>query len=81
MPSARQLCGASNRVSPPGYTKLPACPVCSRKLTITEYTHQRSQGETLKLAVIPPHPRDEYGEIKTGVTRDKYRYPGSGSDR
>jgi hypothetical protein len=77
MPATRQLCKASNTVTPPTRGPL-ACPVCGRKVTVTQVVKQTSEGITERWPVVPSHAADPQGEVRVLTARNKTRAPGSG---
>ena len=78
MSAARQLCRASNTVAPSD-RPLSACPHCSTKVTPTSYSWIQRVGGREKRPVIPAHPRDEHGEMRTEAERERNRRPWASS--
>ncbi len=74
MPTARQLCKASNTVAASD-RPVTACPHCSAKVTVTQYQWIQRVGGREKRAVIPAHARDEHGEMRTKLERDRNDRP------
>lgn len=75
--AARQLCRGSNSV---GTTLIvTACPVCSTKVSPSEkvWMQEEGTGERVPRPVIPPHVRNERGEIETKLKAESKRYPGT----
>lgn len=73
MNSARQLCRASSSLA--RTVILTVCPVCGGKVTPTQFAAIVVENRRERRPVIPPHIRNQHGEMKVKVAASKDRYP------
>lgn len=78
MPAARQLCRMSNTIATAAGEHA-KCPWCGGKVTPTQTIEVHGEGRSERRQIIPAHIRNEHGEMRVRMDRDKDRYPKPGT--